>query len=553
MYQNQTEFHINNKQIISKQNKEINNKTNKRNKPLLKNQLLLLNMSYNRQSNQYMNSNYEPKDNYFDGLIPTQEQPSPKNDYEDGNNNFNYEHAQNASTLLDYFSQDPQHEQYGEPFYSQNQNEINVLPNQTNNLNLYTNISEQQGDNISQQNQYPSIGETQEFNCEDYHNNQYSNHELYQQPIDNQQQQQLDNQFQQSFEDSGDNLQQQDNQSMFFNIQIQQPIIVLNTQNQTYQPNLPFQSYHNLNLFDIQTSYPQQNIFQQTYQQPSLIQNYQPQPILTQLIQQFDFNANNDSYHQYLSTNMETANHEQQQQVSYNKTKNIERKQDFSQYEAQPNKKFKVEEQLEQDIQIANQSNQTLQIIRGEKPIKYLLDGSQFNLKNFYKNIMKKISQYLVSIYQAKGQKKIVEFIKNVFPQNKCNNKHFLLLFNHLQQNNDPSTSIVNKIESEYEFSQEDQDMLEQVREEAQKLFSNKFYYLTRIHKAHKASKNIEQFYYGAVFYAERATQQQFSSQYIPFKEEQTIFRDVQSDLSAKLYKSYENQNKTKNTKNNQI
>ncbi|KAL4453967.1 hypothetical protein ABPG74_003850 [Tetrahymena malaccensis] len=310
-------------------------------------------------------------------------------------------------------------------------------------------------------------------------------------------------------------------------------------QNYIQQPIFPIQT---LPCFYPSDSYPQQQTLQQ-HQQP-FKQNQQQLPfqnleqrLQCQLLFQFDQSIQQlgcENNLQYPFSNPE---------MTEQKIKNLERKQNISQFEAPINKKIKVKE--EQEIQQI--SNQNHEILIEKIPKSYQLDGLPFNLKNFYKNMMKKIAQHLVKIFEKKGQKKIVEFIKKVFPFNSCNNKHFLMLFNHLQQNNDPSTSIVNKIEMDYKFEETELEMLEKVREQAQILFSNKFYYLTRVYKAHKASKNIEQFYYGAIFYSERAKQEQFASKYIPFKDQLTKIKNVQSDLYEKLQKQYINTINSKN------
>ncbi|KAL4497846.1 hypothetical protein ABPG72_000601 [Tetrahymena utriculariae] len=453
----------------------------------------------------------------------------------------NFDFDQNANTYQNNYGQGNQHQhEYDDTFFNHDFNNVSHVvdtPSQQ--------INTQQQDDSPQQTLYPPIVDAQE-------QHQYTNlgQQQQQQSSDNQL---FDNQINQPLiTESEDRLQQQETEPMFNNFPFLQNLQhhnSINLQNQYHQSSLYCQPQSNFNFYDYQ-QFDQQKLFLQPPQQQTYLQNYtsqptQEQPFQSQLLYQFDFtnqNARCNSIPQCSLLN----NQIDYSQLDLN-NKNLECKQDISQYEVQPNKKIKVKE--EQDIQITNQSHQ---IIKGETPKSYKLDGDTFNLKNFYKNIMKKLSQYSIKIFQEKGKKKIVEFIKKVFPCNKCNNKHFLMLFNHLQQNNDPTTSIVRKIEMDFKFSQIELKMLQEVREQAQKLFSNKFYYLTRIYKAHKASKNFEQFYYGAIFYAERATQQQFSSEHIPFKEEQSIFKNVQSDLLEKLkQQQLVNQFKTQNNKNN--
>ncbi|KAL4504273.1 hypothetical protein ABPG72_021111 [Tetrahymena utriculariae] len=173
---------------------------------------------------------------------------------------------------------------------------------------------------------------------------------------------------------------------------------------------------------------------------------------------------------------------------------------------------------------------------------KYLFDNKSNKLKNFYKTLLKSLIENLKKIYKQQSREEVVEFIKIAFPIS-CNQKHFLLLFPHLQEisNLQKKTTVVQEFESKLNFNQEQQQILSEIRKQAARLFNKKFYYFIRIFKRHAASKNIDEFYYGCLLCNERSNQKQYTPEGSIFIKPEKQFSPVQSNLRQRLYQVQSN------------
>ncbi|KAL4504276.1 hypothetical protein ABPG72_021114 [Tetrahymena utriculariae] len=173
---------------------------------------------------------------------------------------------------------------------------------------------------------------------------------------------------------------------------------------------------------------------------------------------------------------------------------------------------------------------------------KYLFDNNSNKLKNFYKTLLKPLIENLKKVYKQQNREDAVEFIKMAFPIS-CNQKHFLLLFPHLQEigNIQKKTTVVQEFEQKLNLSLEQLQILSEIRKQAARLFSKKFYYFTRIFKSHAASKNIEEFYYGCLFYSERQNQEQYTPEGSTYSKPERKLNPVQSNLRQRLYQIQSN------------
>ncbi|EAR96168.1 hypothetical protein TTHERM_00129440 (macronuclear) [Tetrahymena thermophila SB210] len=255
---------------------------------------------------------------------------------------------------------------------------------------------------------------------------------------------------------------------------------------------------------------------------------------------------------QYQQQQEQAQNIHQYQQQDQHQNKIIEQN-TFNVYPNQPkqpinNAIFETKLENSDDEQESEQNSQekpsTTQqnIHKTSQSKKYLFDNNSNKLKNFYKTLLKPLIENLKKVYKQQNRDDVVEFIKMAFPIS-CNQKHFLLLFPHLQEisNMQKKTTVVQEFEQKLNFNQEQLQILSEIRKQAARLFSNKFYYFTRIFKSHAASKNIEEFYYGCLFYSERQNQEQYTPEGSIYVKPERKLNPVQSNLRQRLYQIQSN------------